>query len=83
MTLSHDERLVLVIVIVLFAGMLVGFFWGRIYEEYASFKKAKKVPSVYDQMNETQLQVELKNAEDEDRFEDAAKIRDILNTKFR
>jgi hypothetical protein len=37
----------------------------------------------YDTMNETQLQVELNSALKEDRFEEAEKIRKILERKFK
>jgi hypothetical protein len=81
--MNHDEKLLTIFLIVLFAGMLVGFFWGRIYEAYHASKKPNVQDSIYQTMNETQLQVALNNAVDEDRFEDAEKIRKILETKFK
>lgn len=60
----------------------------KIDEEIYPEKKAEKVEKEkqkfnFDVLNETQLQVELQNALKEERFEDAEKIKDILNTKFR
>lgn len=58
--------------------------------EYEAFPEKKKVDIEkkkekfkFDTLNETQLQVELKNAVKEDRFEDAEAIRKILEKKFR
>ena len=44
-------------------------------------KKEEKLK--YDTMNETQLQVELNNAVKEDRYEDAEKIKKIMDKKFK
>lgn len=58
--------------------------------EYEAFPEKKKVDIEkkkekfkYDNLNETQLHVELNNAIKEDRFEDAEAIRKILEKKFR
>jgi len=58
--------------------------------EYEAFPEKKKVDVEkkkekfkYDNLNETQLQVELNYAIKEDRFEDAESIRKILEKKFR
>jgi len=45
--------------------------------------KKEKVKHQFDGMNETQLNAELQSALKEERFEDAEKIKKILETKFR
>jgi len=52
-------------------------------EEYKKETELVKQSLKYDTMNETQLNVELKIAVDEERFEDADTIRKILNTKYK
>lgn len=52
-------------------------------EKYEEEKKEKKEALKYDNMNETLLQAELNAALKEERFEDAEKIKKILETKFR
>jgi hypothetical protein len=52
-------------------------------EKYKVEKEKKKEEHKYDTMNETVLQAELAAALKEERFEDAEKIKKILETKFR
>jgi hypothetical protein len=58
--------------------------------EYEAFPEKKKKDMEkkegklkYDVMNETQLQVELNTAIKEDRYEDAEKIKKVLEKKFK
>lgn len=48
----------------------------------AQKKQAEAVPTNFEDMNIEQLQVELKNAIDEERYEDAGKINKIIKTKI-
>lgn len=52
-------------------------------EKYEKKKQEKKEAMKFDTLNETQLQAELSAALKEERFEDAEKIKKILETKYR
>lgn len=52
-------------------------------EEHKEERELTKQSLKYDTMNETQLNVELKNAVDNEQYEDADTIRKILNTKYK
>lgn len=52
-------------------------------EKYEEEKKKEKEKFVFEGLNETQLQAELSAALKEERFEDAEKIKKVLETKFR